>query len=84
MTTGSAGKSRDGFLGTVDESPSGRWVADGVSKAEALEAARLPTRKRPAGVRSDSLRRYSAKPIFSMWRLSVGVISEPTTFLFIR
>jgi hypothetical protein len=27
---------------------------------------------------------YSVKPTFSMWRLSVGVIADPVTFLFIR
>jgi len=27
---------------------------------------------------------YSPKPTFSKWRLRVGVIAEPITFLFIR
>lgn len=29
-------------------------------------------------------RDYSVKPKFSMWRLSVGVMIDPVTFLFIR
>lgn len=33
---------------------------------------------------TDLVDRYSVNPTFSKWRLSVGVISDPVTFLFIR
>jgi hypothetical protein len=38
----------------------------------------------PIPARPEREKRYPEKPIFSMWTLSVGVIAEPTTFLFMR
>ncbi|MDQ0390928.1 hypothetical protein J3R73_000720 [Labrys monachus] len=56
----------------------------GVSRAEGTSAHPGDAKGRVSSRRPCDDLGYSVKPKFSMWRLRVGVMIEPVTFLFIR